>query len=180
MKYISSVIIVFALAICSTATAQDSPFPKPGPEFGFLKADVGNWDVEIKTFAGPGEPTVTQGKETNRMLGGFWLLADFQGNMMGLDFKGHGMYSYDTEKKQYVGTWVDSLSATKMDMIGKRDAANNTLTYEGVGPGSDGKPAKHVMTTKYTDDGNRVMTMRVKAGDHMMKIFEMSYTKAAK
>jgi hypothetical protein len=180
MKYASSVAVVVALAICSAATAQDSPLPQPGPEFDFLKADVGSWDVEIKTWAGPGESTVTRGKETNRMLGGFWLLADFQGKMMGLDFKGHGMYSYDTQKKHYVGIWVDSLSATKMDMVGKRDAANHTMTYEGIGPGSDGKPAKHVMTTKYAADGNRVMTMHVDAGGQMMKVFEMSYTRAAK
>ena len=54
------------------------------------------------------------------------------------------------------------------------------MTYEGTAPGMDGKLAKHVMTTKYKDDGTRVMTMHVKAGEKMMKMFEMNYTKAKK
>jgi hypothetical protein len=112
------------------------------------------------------------------MLGGFWLLTDFQGNMMGLDFKGHGVYGYDAEKKQYVGTWIDPLSPNKMDMIGKHDNDKKTLTYEGMAPGMDGKPVKHVLTTKYTNDGTRTLTMHVQAGDNMMKVFEMKYTKA--
>lgn len=148
----------------------------PGPEYDVLKHDVGTWDVEIKTPQGP----ATKGKETNRMLGGFWMLTDFQGKLMGLDFKGHGVYGYDADKKQYVGTWIDSLSSAKMDMVGEYDEAHQTMTYEGMAPGVDGKLAKHVMATKYHDDGSRVMTMHVKAGDKMMKMFEMKLTKAKK
>ena len=164
MKTFYSVAITLALVSCCTTTApgQETELPKPGPEFDAFKPDVGSWDVEIKTWAGPGQPTVTKGKETNRMLGGFWLLSDFQGNMMGLDFRGHGVYSYDAEKKQYFGTWVDSLSPNKMDMTGSHDKANNTMTYTGMAPGPDGKPAKHILKTKYKDDGTRVMTMHIR------------------
>lgn len=180
MKLLCSLLGAFTLAVCvgEKSIAQDAGFPKPGPEFDIFKADVGSWDVEIKTWTGPGEPTITAGKETNRMLGGFWLIADFQGDMMGLDFKGHGIYSYDAEKKHYVGTWVDSLSAAKMNMVGKYDKAKDTMIYEGIAPGPDGKPAKHVMTTKYSDDGNRAMTMHMQVGEDMQKLFEMSYTKS--
>lgn len=169
-----------ALVSCLAATthAQSPELPKAGPEFDVLKADVGRWDVEIKVWNGPGDPTVTKGAERNRMLGGFWMLTDFEGNMMGMEFRGHGMYSYDADKKQYIGTWVDSLGPTKMEMIGKHDNANNTMTYEGIGPAPDGTPTKHVMTTKYAEDGTRVMTMQMKVGDELVKVFEMHYTKA--
>jgi len=180
MNNLSSITMLVALLFCGTPTliGQETELPKPGPEFDVFKHDLGTWDVEITTWAGPGKPTVTKGKETNRMLGGFWLLADFQGNLMGLDFKGHGIYSYDSEKKQYTGTWIDSLSPTKMDMVGKYDKAKKTMTYEGMAPSPDGTPAKHVMTTTYGNDGTRVMTMHMQAADKMLKIFEMSYTKA--
>lgn len=180
MEHISSMTVLFILLLCGTTTVigQESELPKPGPELDVLKADVGTWNVEIKTWSDAGEPTVTRGKETNRMLGGFWLLTDFQGNMMGLEFKGHGVYGYDAEKKQYVGTWIDSLSPNKMDMIGKHDHNNRTMTFEGMGPGPDGKPVKHVLKTKYEDDGTRVMTMHMQVSEDMMKIFEMSYMKA--
>jgi len=162
----------------SSLVAQESELPKPGPEFDILKADVGTWDVEIKTCAGPGEPTVSKGKESNRMLGGFWLIVDFQGNMMGMDFKGHGVYSYDVRKKHYIGSWVDSMSSNKMDVVGRYDKVNKTFTYEGMAPSMDGQPAKHVLTTKYAEDGTRVLTLHIQAGEDMRKFFEMTYTKA--
>ena len=65
-----------------------------------------------------------------------------------------------------------------MDMVGRHDKDKKTLTYEGMAPGMDGQLAKHVLTTKYNDDGTRVMTMHIQAGEDMMKFFEMTYTKA--
>jgi hypothetical protein len=169
--------LVFCVA--STSIGQEMELPKPGPEFDAFQSDLGTWDVEIKTWGGPGKPTVSKGKETCRMLGGFWMLVDFQGNMMGLDFKGHGSYSYDAEANQYIGTWIDSLSPKKMEMIGKYDKDNQVMTYGGMAPGPDGNLAKHIMTTRYNNDGTRVMTMQIQAGKDMMKIFEMNYTKVA-
>ena len=168
---VSMTMMIVGLSVSSTIAQE---LPKPGPEYDVFKKDVGTWDVEIKTSQGP----ATKGKEINRMLGGFWMLTDFQGKMMGLDFKGHGVYGYDSEKKQYVGTWIDSLSAKKMAMVGKYDEASHTMTFEGSAPGPDGTPAKHVIATKYKDDGTRMMTMHVQVGDKMMKMFEMRYSKA--
>ena len=180
MKNLCLITMLAGVMFCGATTlvAQETKLPKPGPEFDILKADVGTWDVEIRTWAGPGEPMVSKGKETNRMLGGFWLIVDFEGNMMGLDFKGHGVYSYDVKKKHYIGTWVDSMSSNKIDMVGRHDKDKKTVTYEGMAPGMDGQPAKHVLTTKYNDDGTRVMTMHIQAGEDMVKFFEMTYTKA--
>lgn len=179
MKFLSLTILVaaFLLGFPATLFAQEMVMPKPGPELDVFKADVGTWDVEITTWSPEGEATVTRGKETNQMLG-FWLLTDFHGNMMGLDFQGHGVYGYDVEKKQYIGTWVDSFSPTKMEMIGKHDKDANTMTFEGTAPGPDGNLARHVIEAQYKDDGTRVMTMHMEADDNMIKIFEMAYTKA--
>ena len=175
MKIPCSIVTLFVVSLMAIEVFAQG-LPKPGPEYDVFKHDVGTWDVEVKTSQGP----ATKGKETNRMLGGFWMLTDFEGKLMGLDFKGHGVYGYDAEKKQYVGTWMDSLSATKMDMVGKYDKTHHTMTYEGIAPGPDGKPTKNVFVTKYNDDGTRVMTMHMQAGDTMVKVFEMSYTKAKK
>ena len=180
MRYLGLLTIPLVVLLCDgmTLVAQESGAVKPEAAWDVLRMDVGSWDVEIKTWAGPGEPTVTQGKETNRMLGEHWLLTDFQGNMMGLEFSGHGTYSYDEEKKQYFGTWIDSLSPGEMEMIGKHDPAKQTMVYEGMAPGPDGKLAKHVIATTYKHDGTRVMTMHMQSGEDMIKIFEMTYTKA--
>lgn len=180
MKNLCSTTLLVTLAVCGPATlyGQETDFPKPGPEFDIFKSEVGTWDVETKFWTGPGEPAVSKGKEITRMLGGYWSLVDFESNMMGMNFKGHGIYSYDTKKKQYFGTWIDSMSPKKMEVIGHYDKATRSLTYEGIAPAPDGKDARHVMKTTYKDDGTRVMTMHVETAGAMVKIFEMNYSKA--
>ncbi len=177
MRYALSLAAVFAISFCVTGNLL-AQLPEPGPEFEILKSEVGTWDVEIKAWTGPGDPDVTKGVERNRMLGGFWLISDFKGTMMGLDFQGHGTYSYDEKKKTYIGRWMDSLSPQAMDMTGKYDKEAKTMTYTGMAPGMDGTPTKNVLKTKYNDDGSKVMTMHMQAGDEMTKVFEMKFTKA--
>ena len=62
-----------------------------------------------------------------------------------------------------------------MDLTGTYDKASQTMTLEGMGPGTDGTPTKHILTTKYNADGTRVLTMHMQAGDEMMKIFEKGH-----
>ena len=186
MRFLLTSLMIVLLTLCVSATslAQDAAMPempKPGPEQEHFKQEVGTWDVEIKSWMGPGEPTVTKGKETNRMLGEFWLISDFEGNMFGSKFSGHGVYGYDSQKKQYIGQWYDSFGSAPMSMTGKRDEQAKTMTYEGMAKGMDGKPAKHILQTQYHDDGTRTMTMQVKSGDAdaMQKVFEMKFSKVA-
>lgn len=160
----------------SSAVAQA---PNAGPEYDVLKNDVGEWDVKITNFAS-GIPEVTKGTESNRMLGDFWLISDFEGRMMGIEFKGHGSTGYDAASKKYVGTWVDSLSPGMMHLKGEYDKESKTLTLFGMAPGMDGNPAKHRLTTVYKD-GKRVMTMYITLqGGEETKFMQLDYTKKEK
>ena len=171
--------LMIAPSCCTQANAQ---MPAPGPEMDILKKDVGEWDIEIKVWSSPdAEPTVSKGKESTRLFGGFWTITNFEGNMMGLDFKGHGTYGYDTKKKKYVGTWMDSLGPFMMHTEGTYDKETETLTLAGDNPGPDGVSIfTYTMATCYKD-GNRVLTMHMQpkdsGDDQKMKFFEMSYTK---
>ena len=176
--------LVFALLIAamliSDATAQ-MPDP-PAPELDLLKKDIGEWDVEIKAWsAADAEPMVTKGTETTRMLGGYWTVTNFDGNMMGMDFKGHGTYGYDTKKKKYVGTWIDSLGPYMMQIIGDYDKETQTLTMVGDSPDPGGKTTSTYTMSSCYKDGGRVMTMHMQpkgsADDQKMKLFVMTYTK---
>ncbi|WP_149496370.1 DUF1579 domain-containing protein [Roseiconus lacunae] len=134
-------------------------FPTAGPEYDIFKEDIGEWDVEITSFF-TGAPVVTKGTETNEMLGDFWLITSFEGEMLGQKFKGRGSTGYDDKTKQYVGTWIDSLSPGMMHLKGDYDKEKKTLTLTGMAPGMDGNPAKHRMTTVY-EDGQRVTMMYI-------------------
>jgi hypothetical protein len=164
------------LSVCQTP-------PAPSPEIELLKKDVGEWTVEIKAWsAADAEPMVTKGKETTRMFGGYWTVTNFEGNMMGMDFEGHGTYGFDAKKKKYIGTWIDSLGPYMMQTEGDFDKETQTLTMVGDSPGPDGTTMfTYTISTCYKDDG-RVMTMHMQpkgsGDDQKMKLFVMTYTKA--
>lgn len=174
--------LTLILAIAALQSDAKAQMAAPAPEIDLLKKDVGEWDVEIKAWSSPdGEPTVTKGTESTRMFGGYWTVTNFDGNMMGMDFKGHGTYGYDTKKKKYVGTWIDSLGPYMMQMVGDFDTETNTLTMVGDSPGPDGTTMfTYTMTNCYKDNG-RVSTMHMQpkgtGDDQKMKLFEMTYTK---
>ena len=171
-------IVLTTLAILGLTTTASAQIPA-APEHAVFKDDVGVWDAEIKAWEGPGEPTITKGTETNRMLGDYWQISNFEGKLFGFNFKGHGVYGYDTEKKIYTGTWIDSLGSTKMIMTGKHDKEAKKMTYTGMALGPDGKQAKHTLTTQRNADGTRVMTMHVGEGENAFKMMEIKTTKRA-
>ena len=74
LMYISATLVLF---LGNHAMAQ---LPTPTPEHEMLKKEAGTWDVEIKAMG-----QSTKGTESSRMLGGFWLITDFKGKLMGMD-----------------------------------------------------------------------------------------------
>ena len=166
--------VVVALLVNSTLMAQ---VPSAPPEMDIFKQEVGEWDAEIKAWSGPGEPEVTKGSETNRMMGGFWTIGNFKGKMFGFDFLGHGTYTFDAEKKKYVGTWRDSLGPAVMRTTGDYDKEKKTLTMTGDALTPEGVMAPHIMTTVFNGD-KKVMTMEIQQKDgSKFKMLEISYTK---
>src|SRR5262245_7473117 len=73
-----------ALAILAAASrAQEVPeFPEPTPEHAMLAQFAGEWTSTATMPEVPGDEPF-QGTETARMMGGFWLLAEGKGEMMG-------------------------------------------------------------------------------------------------
>jgi hypothetical protein len=150
------------------ASAQPAmPMVKPGPEHDLLKKDVGTWDATVENLMPtPGAPTSTsKGVETNKLIGGLWLVTDFKSQMMGQPFEGHGTTGYDTNKKKYVGTWVDSMSTGLMVGESTYDPATKTVTGYMEGTDPTGKPAKMKMVTEFKDDNTRVFTMYMPGPD---------------
>jgi hypothetical protein len=132
--------------------------PKPGPELQTLKSTVGTWDATVEMTSAPGAPT-SKGTETVKEVGGLWFVADFKSEMGGAPFEGHGVSGYDTVKKKYVGTWVDSMTTSMMSSEGTYDAAKKTMVDTMSGIGMDGKPAKWKAITEWKDDDTRVFSL---------------------
>lgn len=160
---------VAALA-AAPALAQEGmpPTPKPGPEHQILQQDAGAWDATVEMWMAPGQPpAVSKGTETNTLCcGGLWLYTDFNSDMMGAPFQGHGVMGYDPAKKKYVGTWVDSMSVALSVMENTYDAATKTMTGFMEGPDPSGKMIKMKMVNEWKDAGEtRVFTMSMPGPD---------------
>jgi hypothetical protein len=98
---LSVFLVLFALVI----RAQEPPSaPKPGPEHGKLAYFVGKWvseaDVRPSAFGPGGKFTYTE--SCDWLPGKFAILCKSEGNMMGGEYHGLSVMSYDTGERSYV------------------------------------------------------------------------------
>lgn len=142
------------------------PLPKPGPEHEVLKGEVGTWDATVESWEKPGAPpTVSKGVETNTLMDGMWLVTDFKGEFMNIPFNGHGVAGYDSGKKKYVSTWVDSMSTGLSIGESTYDAKTKTMTGWMEGPDMTGKVTKSKAVNQTKDANTRTFTMAMTGPD---------------
>ncbi len=137
--------IVVLCLIHSVSRGQD--FPQPGPEHARLKELVGEWDAVMEMGDQKSKATATYKSICN----GMWISSDFQGDLGGFPFTGHGLDGYDLSQKKYVGVWVDSLESAPLRFEGNYDAKTKLLVMTGESRGPDGQPRKFRNTTETKD-----------------------------
>ena len=173
---------IFVMGMVTTVAAQ---FPTASDEHKILKMDEGDWDAEITMFMGPAgpydPPQKAPGRESNTMLGDFWVVSTFNGTFEGMPFTGRAQLGFDPAQQKYVGTWIDSFSPNPTHMLGTYDAASKTLTLDTTGVGMDGSESKGKNVVVYESDDKRTMTMYAAAPgtDDMIKVMEITYTRAS-
>lgn len=109
-----------SLMLLSTSNAQGPAFPAPDPEHAWLQRFEGKWTTESKGTIGPGQPEMhCNGTVSCRMLGKFWVINEWNGDMAGVPVAGVQTIGFDSKTKKYVGTWVDGMT-------------NHLWNYEGL------------------------------------------------
>src|SRR5688500_293161 len=107
------VLAAFVLASLGTAVAALRPaqaMPTPTQEHAQLLKAVGEWEGTL-TMSAPGVPAEPMAcRETVTGVGAFWTVATFTCDFGGMPFIGSGTMGYDTERKLYVGTWIDAMT----------------------------------------------------------------------
>jgi uncharacterized protein DUF1579 len=137
---------------------------KPGPEHAVLGKLVGTWDVTVKDLTDPSAPKITKGTETDRMIGGLWLVSDVNGEYQGKPFLGHQVVGYDQDQKQYVSVWVDNMSSTATTGEGNYDPTANKLTIKGTCT-KMGHPIEHTSVLEFKDADTLVCHMSMAGAD---------------
>jgi Protein of unknown function (DUF1579) len=136
--------------------SEEFKMPEPQKEHKWLQQMVGQWDADIEVYE-PNKPVQkSKGSESVRMIGGFWMLAEDKGMVMDKPFTGILTIGYDTDKKKYVATWVDSMNNYLWKYEGTVDEDGDKLTLLGEGPCPrfPGKilKFKHTLELKSKDD----------------------------
>lgn len=125
------------------------------PEHRVFEKDVGTWDSEVEVRPGPGaEPQRSRGVTENKLTGGgAWLISDYQAES---GFAGHGIYGFDQTKKQYVGTWVDSMRRFLVIAEGEWNESERKMTYRGEAKMPDGRVVKWREETTTVDPDTQI------------------------
>ena len=128
-------LILICLLLASQVQAQVPNFPSPQAEHEWLKQFTGTWTSTSHTIAAPGEESmVCSGEIKSRLLGGFWVINELQGDAGGGTMHAIQTIGYDPEKKAYVGTWVDSMMNHMWRYEGTVDDSGKKLMLEAEGP----------------------------------------------
>ncbi|MDQ6801587.1 MAG: DUF1579 domain-containing protein [Acidobacteriota bacterium] len=153
----------------------------PGEMHKKLAGMVGKWSATVKMYAQPGAPAqVSNGTSENKMvLGGRWVQETFNGSFMGMPFSGIGYTGYDNMKKQYVGTWMDTMSTSMMQSAGTADASGKTFEFNStMDDPMTGKSVAMKSTVTVADNNHHTMEMWAPAPDgKMFKMMEINYTR---
>lgn len=156
------------LALADRAKQEKYEPPKPTKNHEYLKQFEGTWEANSEFSEKPGDPPMkSKGTETDKVaVGGLFLIIDHQSEMMGMPFSGHGIMGYDTLKKKYVGSWVDSMSTAIWSSEGTVDDAGKVFTSVMEGPNPmTGKMMKMKYVSEITGKDTKKMTFYMEGAD---------------
>ena len=133
----------------------------PGPHHELFNDLAGMWNAEITWWEAPGaEPVERKGRaEYKVILGGRYLMQQFEGQMMGMPFEGVGLSGYDATTDQHTFVWCDNMGTQMMYSVGKCTDHCKTQTHMAT--------VRHPMTKQDTR-----IRMISRVVDHDKHIFE--------
>ncbi len=152
----------------------------PGEPHKMLAHMAGSWDAKVTMWMMPGtDPIVSTAVAENKVImGGRYVEQRFKGNMMGMPFEGIGYTGYDNIKKQYFGTWMDSMSTGFM--VGTSTGGDaKSMTYKGTMPDPmTGQDAPFEQKVTFIDADHSNFEMWTPGPDgKMLKMMEIAYSR---
>lgn len=112
--------------------SEEMEFPQPTAEHNRVCERAGDWKVRSKFYMDPDPatpPMEVEARETIENFGRFWTRSVYESDFMGQPFRGQSTLGYDPEKKEYVSTWIDTMSPTFFNFRGNFEG--DTLVMKG-------------------------------------------------
>lgn len=152
---------------------------QPGPAHERLKKLAGKWKTVMKKWQGPGEPTISYGIATYRLiLRGRFVEEQLRMEMAGMPVEVRGLIGYDNIKQKYVAAWASKMETHLINMEGVYDEDKNAVTYTGNLVLPTGGVLAVRSVEREIDDNTRVTeTYLTMPGGEEHKNMEMTYTR---
>lgn len=160
-------LLFLATSVFQSASGQTPDLPKPVAEHEWLKRFEGTWTSESKGTAGPGQPEMQcKGTMKCRMLGGFWVVNEWNTDMADISMRGIQTIGFSTAKKKYVGTWVDNMMNHMWQYEGTV-VDGKKLILEAKGPNfmSEGKEALFRDSYEFISEDEMKVTSEMQSED---------------
>lgn len=155
---------------------------QPGPMHNYLATSIGEWETNAKFWMGgpAAPPTESTGTSTIRWkIEGRFIEEEYRSQMMGMPMLGFGTFGYDNFKKQFVGTWIDSMGTGISAMRGSISPDGKVLTMFGeMDEPMTGEIGKAIMyrTTKHNENNHTFEMFEIVYGEPF-KVIEINYNR---
>jgi len=158
-----------------TAPALAQTMPAPGPEHGMMAKLAGTWEGTMTVNIPGMEPMTTPSSNVAELAhGGFWLVGEFQGSLMGVEFTGHSVMGYDPGKGKWLESWVSNLAPEMAMLEGDYDPATRTWSKfrEDAKDMFTGAPAieRHQLTLVDDDTYTMTIAQKVEGGEFQVLV----------
>lgn len=132
--------VVVVLLGTNLPPAQDMKLYTPQPEHEILKRFEGEWRFEKLVAAADGSKidTLGMGEVSAAMVGGFFVVSKWSGNVYGGPYGAVQTIGYDVAKKSYTGNWIDNTMGYQWPLSGSLEAESGELVIGSGGPGPTG------------------------------------------
>jgi hypothetical protein len=136
----SIVSTILTLWMATAACAREETWYSPRPQHALLQRFAGEWKFEKRSASeGGSEPeTLGSGEVRAELLGGFFVVCHWTGNLYGGDYKAVQTLGFDVARSAYVGSWVDSIMSYQWPLSGSYEGDGKELVIQAIGPGPSG------------------------------------------
>ncbi len=135
--------VILTISQLTVSSAQEPSLDTLQPEHKMLERFAGEWRFEKRSAPeGGAKPEIVgKGNISAELLGGFFVVCRWSGDVYGTDYKAFQSLGYNIEQKKYTGCWVDSIMSYRWELEGAVDEKSRELIVMASGPGPTGGTA---------------------------------------
>jgi hypothetical protein len=149
-------------------------------QYDALRHCVGEWKVTQNHHMGE-NVMESKGTESCAMLGDYWLVSEYTGDVMGSPFEGRLIAGFDPVAGKAVGVWIDTMAPTMMVFEGEHDlATREAVLHSTMLDPMTGAPTTYVLRDKWVDDNTRDWSMGMVMGEDEMPMMTSRYERVVK